>query len=80
MIGAVAELSLVRVLPTRPVERLEARFAVRATDPSVARAEAELGEPGGLLDGVDRGEEDGGVDPVPDLFRRAGRGTLELPG
>ena len=42
MVGAVAELGLVRVLAAGAAERFDARFAVRAAHPAIAGAELEL--------------------------------------
>jgi len=57
---------LVLHLLHRTVEAADRGLAVRAADPFVAGAELELGDVVVPLDGVEGGEERGGVDAVAD--------------
>ena len=73
MIGSVAELGLMGVFAARAGERFVARLAVRAVYPPVAGAKLELRKCRGLLDRVDRGEQDRRVHAIPRLSCRSGR-------
>ena len=71
MIGAVAELRLVRVLAAGSAERFDARLAKRPSDPPIGRTEAELRKIGGFFDGVDRRQQCRRVHAVARLARLA---------
>src|SRR5262249_52878495 len=79
VIAVVLEVAGVRVLAAGAEEGLHLAAAVRAAEPAVRGAEAELGELGLPRDGADRGEERGGVDAVArrrGLSGRRGLGVL----